>query len=94
MTPIEPLPIHPDMFYRKQWKGWGDFLNSANPYEWKTVEILKFNYNGMGDAIADCDGETTFLHQADLDIMMFEEVQGKNHYKTELINGRFVLTKP
>ena len=46
---ISRLPAVPDLFYRTEWKGWDDFLGTMYPYDWEIVEIIKFNYNGLGD---------------------------------------------
>lgn len=87
------MPRIPDLFYRNEWKGWGDFLKSVYPYDWEIVEILKFNYNGMGDAVANCDGRTTYIHMIDLNEMLFGNQFGGQHYETIVNSNRFIMKK-
>lgn len=95
MNNMEPkdIPAMPDLFYRTEWKGWDNFLGNATPYDWEVVEILKFNYNGMGDAIANCDGRTTYMHMVDLNAILFGSQYGGQHYETVVNSGRFIMRK-
>ena len=87
------IPAIPDLFYRSEWRGWSDFLGSKYPYGWELIEIIKFNYNGLGDAIALCDGRTTYIHLTDLNEILFGSQYGGWHYDTVAVDdGRFVLT--
>lgn len=87
------MPAIPDLFWRSEWKGWDDFLGTPHPYDWEIVEILKFNYNGLGDAIANCDGRITYLHQVDLNAILFGSQYGGSHYDTVVSSGRFILQR-
>jgi hypothetical protein len=80
MATIKDLPAIPDLFYRTEWKGWDTFLNTMYPYDWELIEIINFNYNGLGDAIALCDGRTTFMHLVDLNAVLFGSQHGHVHY--------------
>ena len=80
MEDIKDMPAIPDLFYRSEWKGWNDFLNTQYPYDWEKVEIIKYNYNGVGDAIALCDGRLTYVHLADLNLMLFGDQYGSVHF--------------
>ena len=82
MVSTKDIPAVPDLFYRSQWKGWDDFLNSAYPYDWELIEIIKLNYNGMGDAIALCDRRLTYIHLVDLNVILFGSQHGAIHYET------------
>jgi hypothetical protein len=76
------MPAIPDLFYRSEWRGWSEL-----------IEIIKFNYNGLGDAIALCDGRTTYIHLTDLNEILFGSQYGGWHYDTVSVDdGRFVLT--
>ena len=77
---MKNMPAIPDLFYRTEWKGWDDFLNTMYPYDWELIEIINFNYNGLGDAIALCDGRTTYMHLADLNAILFGSQHGSVHY--------------
>jgi hypothetical protein len=90
---FKDMPAIPDLFYRTEWKGWDDFLGNTTPYGWEIVEILKFNYNGMGDAIANCDGRTTYMHMIDLNTILFGNQYGSRQYKTIVNSGRFIMRK-
>ncbi len=84
----------PDLFFGNEWEGWGDFLGSMFPYDWEVIEILKFNYNGQGDAIANCDGETKYVHLADLNTILFGDQYGIKHYDVYVVtSGSFILKK-
>ena len=89
----QDIPAIPDLFYRTEWKGWDDFLGNTTPYGWEVVEILKFNYNGLGDAIANCDGRTTYIHMVDLNAILFGSQFGGQHYETVVNSGRFIMRK-
>lgn len=93
MTSMKNMPAIPDLFYRSEWKGWDDFLGTQYPYDWELVEILKFNYNGLGDAIANCDGRVTYMHQVDLNAILFGSQYGGTHYDTVVSSGRFILKR-
>jgi hypothetical protein len=91
---ISRMPAVPDLFYRSQWKGWDDFLGTMYPYDWEIVEIIKFNYNGLGDAIALCDGRTTYVHLVDLNALLFGSQHGGSHYDTVATEGdRIIMRK-
>jgi len=93
MEDMRNMPAIPDLFYRSEWKGWNDFLNTQYPYDWKKIEIIKFNYNGKGDAIALCDDRLTYIHQVDLDLMLFGDQYGSIHFDvlTSGIGTGFIL---
>ena len=80
MEDMKNMPAIPDLFYRSEWKGWNDFLNTQYPYDWEKIEIIKFNYNGKGDAIALCDNRLTYVHQVDLDLILFGDQYGSEHF--------------
>ena len=80
MEDMKNMPAVPDLFYRTEWKGWDDFLNTQYPYDWEVIEIIKYNYNGLGDAIALCDGRLTYMHLADLNTILFGNQHGGSHY--------------
>ena len=80
MEDMRNMPAIPDLFYRTQWKGWNDFLNTQYPYDWEKIEIIKYNYNGVGDAIALCDGRLTYIHLADLNLILFGDQYGSIHF--------------
>ena len=90
---ISRMPAVPDLFYRSQWKGWDDFLGTMYPYDWEIVEIIKFNYNGLGDAIALCDGRTTYVHPAVLNVILFGDHHGGIHYETVATDGDRVILR-
>jgi len=90
---ISKMPAIPDLFYRSQWKGWDDFLGTMYPYDWEIVEIIKFNYNGFGDAIALCDGRTTFVHIVDLNAMLFGSQHGGFHYDTVATDDHRIILR-
>lgn len=92
MKDMKDMPAIPDLFYRAEWKGWDDFLNTQYPYDWELVEIIKFNYDGLGGAIALCDGRTTYIHSTDLNNILFGNQYGNVHYDTVAIDdNRIVL---
>ncbi|MDB4342160.1 hypothetical protein N9998_00280 [Nitrosopumilus sp.] len=92
MKDMKDMPAIPDLFYRAEWKGWDDFLNTQYPYDWELVEIIKFNYDGLGGAIALCDGRTTYIHSIDLNNILFGNQYGSVHYDTVAIDdNRIVL---
>ena len=39
---------------------------AANPYGFEMIEILAFNYDGSGHALANCDGQLDTIHPGDL----------------------------
>ena len=92
MKDMKDMPAIPDLFYRAEWKGWDDFLTTQYPYDWELVEIIKFNYDGLGGAIALCDGRTTYIHSTDLNNILFGNQYGNVHYDTVAIDdNRIVL---
>ena len=90
---MSKMPAIPDLFYRSEWKGWDDFLGTMYPYDWEIVEIIKFNYNGLGDAIAPCDGRTTYVHLVDLNALLFGSHHGGIHYDTVATDGERVILR-
>ena len=60
---------------------------------WEIIEIIKFNYNGLGDAIALCDGRTTFVHITDLNTILFGSHHGGIHYDTVATDGERVILR-
>ena len=87
MKDMKDMPAIPDLFYSAEWKGWDDFLSSQYPYDWELVEIIQFNYNGQGDAIALCDRRTTFVHSVDLNNILFGTQAGASHYDVVATDG-------
>ena len=91
---MSKMPAIPDLFYRSEWKGWDDLsLGTMYPYDWEIIEIIKFNYNGLGDAIALCDGRTTFVHITDLNTILFGSHHGGIHYDTVATDGERVILR-
>jgi len=90
---ISKMPAVPDLFYRSEWKGWDEFLGTMYPYDWEIIEIIKFNYNGLGDAIALCDGRTTFVHITDLNTILFGSHHGGIHYDTVATDGERIILR-
>jgi len=93
MATMKNMPAIPDLFYRSEWKGWDDFLNTMYPYDWELIEIIKFNYNGLGDAIALCDGQTTYMHLTDLNAILFGSQQGGIHYDAVATQGSRIILR-
>jgi hypothetical protein len=90
---ISKMPAVPDLFYRSEWKGWDDFLGTMYPYDWEIIEIIRFNYNGLGDAIALCDGRTTFVHITDLNAILFGSQHGGVHYDVVATDGERIILR-
>ena len=89
---MKDMPAVPDLFYRTEWKGWDDFLNTQYPYDWEVVEIIKFNYDDLGSALALCDGRMTYIHLVDLNNILFGNQYGNIHYDTVAVTkDRIVL---
>ena len=93
MKDMKDMPAIPDLFYSTEWKGWDDFLSSQYPYDWELVEIIQFNYNGQGDAIALCDRRTTFVHSVDLNNILFGTQAGASHYDVVATDGDRIILR-
>ena len=55
--------------------------DEGNDYGYDIIEILQFNYDGQGNAIAKFDGRLDFLAQTDLDMILFGNDEGYQTYK-------------
>lgn len=56
--------------------------DEGNSYGFDLIEIIKFNYDGEGSAIAKEDGELCSIHPNDLDIIMFGDPgSGEKYYR-------------
>ena len=90
---MKDMPAVPDLFYRTEWKGWDDFLNTQYPYDWELIEIVKFNYDGLGGAMALCDGRMTYIHLVDLNNILFGNQYGNIHYDTVAVDQNRVVLR-
>ena len=93
MKDMKDMPAVPDLFYRTEWKGWDDFLNTQYPYDWELIEIIKFNYDDLGGAIALCDGRMTYIHLVDLNNILFGNQYGNIHYDTVAVDQNRVVLR-
>ena len=93
MKDMKDMPAVPDLFYRTEWKGWDDFLSTQYPYDWELIEIIKFNYDGLGSAMALCDGRMTYIHLVDLNSILFGNQFGNIHYDTVAVDQNRVVLR-
>jgi hypothetical protein len=48
---------------------------------YETIEVIQFNYDGIGNALIRANGELDHLDLADLKEVMFEPLQGEKTHK-------------
>lgn len=54
--------------------------DEGNVYGYELIEIIQFNYNGSGSAIAKLDGELDSIHKNDLPIILFGDPGSGDKY--------------